>query len=114
MNVRHPQGVLHSFSTKNNFYDKMDLFNLIKLPSQDPIPQNFKQEIINPFLNTSSSVASIFENPLKDIKDPDYKVTENERSEDSEAEESQYEEEGERRIMILREVLIFHLFLAYE
>ena len=24
MNVRHPQGVLHSFSIKNIFYDKMD------------------------------------------------------------------------------------------
>ena len=81
---------------------------------QDPIPQSFKQGIINPFLNTSTSVARIFENPLKDVKDPDYKVTENEKSEDSEAEESQYEEEGERRIMILREVLIFHLFLTYK
>ena len=51
---------------------------------------------------------------MKDVKDPDYKVTENEKSEDSEAEESQYEEEGERRIMILREVLISHLLLTYE
>ena len=25
MNVRHPMGVLHSFSIKNIFYDKMDL-----------------------------------------------------------------------------------------
>ena len=25
MNVRHPEGVLHSFSIKNIFYDKMDL-----------------------------------------------------------------------------------------
>ena len=25
MNVRHPQGVLHSFSIKIIFYDKMDL-----------------------------------------------------------------------------------------
>ena len=25
MNVRHPEGVLHSFSLKNIFYDKMDL-----------------------------------------------------------------------------------------
>ena len=25
MNVRHPMGVLHSFSIKNSFYDKMDL-----------------------------------------------------------------------------------------
>ena len=25
MNVRHPIGVLHSFSIKNIFYDKMDL-----------------------------------------------------------------------------------------
>ena len=25
MNVRHPMGVLHSFSTKNIFYDKIDL-----------------------------------------------------------------------------------------
>ena len=25
MSVRHPQGVLHSFSIKNIFYDKMDL-----------------------------------------------------------------------------------------
>ena len=25
MNVRHPQGALHSFSIKNNFNDKMDL-----------------------------------------------------------------------------------------
>ena len=24
MNVRHPMGVLHSFSNKNVFYDKMD------------------------------------------------------------------------------------------
>ena len=51
---------------------------------------------------------------MEDVKDPDYKVTENEKSEDSEAEESQYEEEGERRIMILREVLISHLLLTYE
>ena len=25
MNARHPMGVLHSFSIKKNFYDKMDL-----------------------------------------------------------------------------------------
>ena len=25
MNVRHPKGVLHPFSIKNIFYDKMDL-----------------------------------------------------------------------------------------
>ena len=25
MNIRHPMGVLHSFSIKNIFYDKMDL-----------------------------------------------------------------------------------------
>ena len=25
MNVRHPMGVLHSFSIKDIFYDKMDL-----------------------------------------------------------------------------------------
>ena len=25
MNARHPMGVLHSFSIKNSFYDKMDL-----------------------------------------------------------------------------------------
>ena len=25
MNVRHPMGVLHSFSIENIFYDKMDL-----------------------------------------------------------------------------------------
>ena len=25
MNVRHPQGVLHSYSIKNMFYDKIDL-----------------------------------------------------------------------------------------
>ena len=25
MNVRHPMGVLHSFSIKNIFYDKIDL-----------------------------------------------------------------------------------------
>ena len=25
MNVRYPMGVLHSFSIKNNFYDKMNL-----------------------------------------------------------------------------------------
>ena len=25
MNVRHPMGVLHSFSIKNIFYDKMDV-----------------------------------------------------------------------------------------
>ena len=25
MNVRHPQGVIHSFSIKKIFYDKMDL-----------------------------------------------------------------------------------------
>ena len=25
MNVRHPMGVLYSFSIKNTFYDKMDL-----------------------------------------------------------------------------------------
>ena len=25
MNVRHPEGVLHSFSNKNIFYDKIDL-----------------------------------------------------------------------------------------
>ena len=25
MNVRNPMGVLHSFSIKNNFYDKTDL-----------------------------------------------------------------------------------------
>ena len=25
MNVRHPKGVLHLFSIKNIFYDKMDL-----------------------------------------------------------------------------------------
>ena len=25
MNIKHPMGVLYSFSIKNNFYDKMDL-----------------------------------------------------------------------------------------
>ena len=39
MNVRHPMGVLHSFSIKNIFYDKMDLwlfyFHVMKCEKQN-------------------------------------------------------------------------------
>ena len=41
MNVRHPMGVIHSFSIKNIFYDRMDLRPLF---SYDDLGEGFEYE----------------------------------------------------------------------
>ena len=48
MNVRHPMGVLHSFSIKNIFYDKIDL-KLFLFSSDELFTILFYFEPIFPF-----------------------------------------------------------------
>ena len=57
MNARHPMGVLHSFSIKNIFYDKMDLrlfyFYLMTFTAQKHPPEVFCKERCSKGASTS-------------------------------------------------------------